>query len=75
MSQRNQAKIDALEIYNTALETYKKREFEKAKELFLSYIEKTQGDGPSQLYVERCDQYIQNPPPEDWDGVYTMTTK
>lgn len=75
MSHRNQAKIDILEDYNLALKTYKNREFEKAKVLFQTIVDKLGGDGPSQLYIERCDQYIKDPPPENWDGVYTMTTK
>ena len=32
-------------------------------------------DGPSKVYYERCKYYIDNPPPEDWDGVFVMTTK
>jgi hypothetical protein len=32
-------------------------------------------DGPAKLYLERCDTLSKNPPPEGWDGVYTMTTK
>jgi hypothetical protein len=25
--------------------------------------------------VERCQDYLSEPPPEDWDGVFTMKTK
>jgi hypothetical protein len=32
-------------------------------------------DGPSQLYLERCREFKNNPPDEDWDGVYVMHTK
>jgi hypothetical protein len=32
-------------------------------------------DGPCQLYVERCDEFIKDPPPADWDGVFVMTHK
>ena len=28
-----------------------------------------------QLYLERIAHYIAEPPPADWDGVYTFTTK
>ena len=27
------------------------------------------------LYKERIDEYRQNPPPEDWDGVFVATSK
>jgi len=32
-------------------------------------------DGPSQAYLERCRDFKQSPPPENWDGVYVMKTK
>jgi hypothetical protein len=32
-------------------------------------------DGPSKEYAKRCRDLIENPPPEDWDGVFTMTHK
>ena len=28
------------------------------------------GDGPSEMYVERCNMFIDEPPPDDWDGVW-----
>jgi adenylate cyclase len=33
------------------------------------------GDLTSEVYIERCDVFLQTPPPADWDGVYEMTTK
>ena len=33
------------------------------------------GDGPSQALKERSEKYLETPPPEDWGGVYTMTSK
>ena len=32
-------------------------------------------DGPSQLYLERALYYQDNPPGDDWDGVWTLTEK
>lgn len=32
-------------------------------------------DTSSGLLIERCQFYKQNPPPANWDGVYTRTTK
>ena len=75
MSKRNSLKLDMLDVYNEALVAYKKREFEAALQLFEKVVAHTSGDGPSELYIARCKAYIEEPPPEDWDGVYTMTTK
>ena len=30
---------------------------------------------PSLIYIDRCNQFKENPPPEDWDGVFTLTSK
>jgi adenylate cyclase len=27
------------------------------------------------IYLERINQFIQTPPPSDWDGVFTLLTK
>jgi adenylate cyclase len=32
-------------------------------------------DGPAELYRERCRKYREDPPPENWGGVYVMTSK
>lgn len=70
------AKMTAvLENYNTGLELYKAKKFVEAKSFFQKALESIPEDGPSKLYVERCDQLIATPPPDNWDGVFTMTTK
>ena len=30
---------------------------------------------PSAVYIERCNMFKENPPGENWDGVWTMTAK
>lgn len=64
-----------LELYNRGLELYKARQFAEAKTWFAKALELKPDDGPSRLYLERCGHLIENPPPPDWDGVFTMTTK
>jgi len=64
-----------LKYYNEALIQYKKRQFEAALKLFKQALEAKPDDGPSKLYIERCQHFMESPPPEDWDGVFTMTTK
>lgn len=54
---------------------YKLMDFTAACKAFTRALEIDPGDGPSKLYLERCEYYRDNPPPEDWDGVFTMTTK
>jgi adenylate cyclase len=62
-------------VFETFLEEYRKRNWEKAREILRSLLERFPHDGPAKLYLERCATLSQNPPPADWDGVYTFTTK
>ena len=68
-------KMDMLNFYNQGLDLYRGRKFQEAKEKFKKCLELVPGDGPSEIYIERCDHFITNPPPQNWDGVFVMTTK
>lgn len=64
-----------LEHYNRGLQCYKSHQFTEALREFKKSLDLLPGDGPSAMYIERCEAFIKNPPPADWDGVFTMTTK
>lgn len=68
-------KLKKLTHYFNGLEQYKKREFSLAKEEFEKSLKILIDDQPSQEYLDRSNFYINNTPPEDWDGVFVMTTK
>jgi adenylate cyclase len=65
----------AVERYLTGLEAYRRREWTKAIEAFEQALAIRPDDGPSLTYIGRCKQYLESPPPDDWDGAYVMTTK
>lgn len=64
-----------LNLYNKGLQLYKERKFVEAKKSFNEALQVKPDDGPSKLYIGRCDAFIADPPPEDWDGVFVMKTK
>jgi adenylate cyclase len=65
-----------LDHYNRAVVLYQARQFEAAAELFNKALAVTQGaDGPSAVYVERCQELATEPPAADWDLVYVMKHK
>lgn len=64
-----------LDYYNKGLQFYKERKFQEALMQFKSALELKPDDGPSKLYHDRCEILKKDPPPADWDGVFTMTTK
>ena len=64
-----------VEMFGKAVEAYKQRQWTQAVALFQEILAIEPNDGPSKLYIDRCAEYAQNPPPDDWDGVFVMTTK
>ena len=68
-------KQDMLKYYNLGLAAYKQRKWDDAIKAFELALNVQPDDGPSSLYLERAQHYKASPPPEDWDGVFIMTTK
>ncbi len=64
-----------LERYEFALQLFREQQFGDALDLFHDILGLDPDDGPSIVYQERCYEYLKNPPPEDWDGVFVMQTK
>ena len=69
-----------LPAYHEALDLYKNQEWAKAIDAFKASDELEEMFGgrktnPSRIYIPRCEHYQENPPGEDWDGVWTLTSK
>jgi adenylate cyclase len=56
-----------------AFNAYHEKNFEQASLLYGSLPQAYEGF--KMLFIERCSAYISTPPPEDWDGVFTLTHK
>lgn len=69
------ANDELLRRFRGALTLFRTRKFGDAKSLFTGILESYPDDGPSRLYIKRCDEYMESPPPDDWDGVYVAKTK
>jgi len=64
----------ATEAFTKALGHYANREFQEATEIFQGL----NAAAPSQLYslyLDRLAHFTLNPPPDNWDGAFTFTTK
>ncbi|HVO37803.1 MAG TPA: tetratricopeptide repeat protein [Spirochaetia bacterium] len=70
-----EAKKKTLEAFAEGRKLYKLMKFPEALAAFERALAVDPNDGPSKEYKKRCLDLIANPPPEDWDGVYVMTTK
>ena len=71
----SEQKKTVLEWFARGRKFYKLMRFAEAKQCFARALKADQSDGPSRVYYKRCDQFIKNPPPDDWDGVEVMTSK
>jgi class 3 adenylate cyclase/CHASE2 domain-containing sensor protein len=64
-----------IENFNKGMECYLKQDWKNGISYFESALAIDPEDSPSKVYVERCKEFMVNPPPLDWDGVYVMKTK
>lgn len=64
-----------VEHYSRGLEAYNLRQWKRGIGEFQLALDIKPDDGPSLTYIKRCREYLESPPPDDWDGVYAMTTK
>lgn len=67
--------LQCMRFFEEGLTAYRAMQWDVAIEQFKSVLNLNLEDAPSHLYIERCQAYQQAPPPENWDGVYTMKTK
>jgi len=61
--------------YNKSFELYQEKKFETAVMLLGPIHEKYPQDKPIKRIMEICEEFIKNPPPENWDGVFIHTAK
>ena len=84
MADLGQETQDCLDCFRQGIDKYLLQDwdgalkmFEKAKELEPNKPGVSPGvkDNPSMILIDRCKVMKENPPGDDWDGVYVMTSK
>ena len=68
-------RTDVLQAFGAGLSQYRRREWVAAERCFRQALAANPADGPSKIYLERCAIYRDAPPPDDWDGAWTMQGK
>ena len=72
----NYAQLAAIiELHEAGISAYRLRQWDKAEAAFARVLAIDPGDGPAKIYRDRVRRYTKTPPPEDWDGVWTMAEK
>ncbi len=64
-----------IDQFNAALALYRDRKWREAQEHFSAISRQVPGDEPCKIYIERCEYFAANPPPDDWDGVFNRDEK
>lgn len=69
------ALADMMVEFEKAHSRYRALDFEQAINGYKKCLELVPDDGPSRVFLNRCESYLTSPPPQDWDGVFTLTEK
>jgi adenylate cyclase len=64
-----------LQTYRLAMDQYRAQRFKEAIQAFQDAAAYQPDDKPCAMYIERARHYIEAPPGEAWDGVWTLTDK
>jgi adenylate cyclase len=72
----SEQKQKAIEHYHKGREFYLQRKFRQAMNEFALILEELDAkDKAAELQLDRSQHFVKNPPPDEWDGVWTMTEK
>ncbi len=66
---------ESLELFEEGLSAFEAREWERARELFVTVRRIYPTDGPAELFITRCDSFIERGVRDSWDGVISLTEK
>lgn len=67
--------MEVLTSFRYGLRCYRERRWDEAIKSFSEAIAFNPSDFGSQMYLSRCELLKSSPPPDDWDGVWVMTSK
>lgn len=62
-------------LFEAGLQSYRKKNFVEAQTKMVQILQIAPNDGPAVTFMERCEYYSENPPPENWDGIWVMKSK
>lgn len=68
-------KPEWVHAYRKGILHYQQREWDAALDCFRQALRLNPQDGPSRIYQLRCQEFRQNPPPDNWDGVFRLRSK
>ena len=67
--------LEHCRLTEAAFAAYRSRDWPRAIHLYEQVAAQAPEDRIPAIFLERCRDYLSNPPPADWSGVYEMKTK
>jgi len=74
-SEIDEEKTRIIKLFEVGILAYRSRQWDAAISSFEHVLQLSPGDKPAEVYIQRCREYQQEAPAEDWNGVYTLSTK
>jgi adenylate cyclase len=66
---------DWLQLFAAGRAAYRDGLWQAASNYFQEALRRKEDDGPAQLFLRRCQEFIKNPPPPNWQGVFILERK
>ena len=70
----DELQTETVRLFESALAFFEKRDWKNAAKGFMQTLVYNPGDGPSMIFLDRCELY-QKKPKRNWDGVYNLDEK
>jgi adenylate cyclase len=61
-----------ISTFHQGLEHFENRQWKAAKESFSECLRSDPADGPSKVFLQRCQDFEEKEPHSDWDGVFDI---
>jgi adenylate cyclase len=71
----SEQKQRVIEHYHKGRELYLNRDFAFAIGEFAQVLKFDPNDKPADMHLARCQHWLKTPPPDNWDGAWTLTEK
>lgn len=67
--------MEVMGQFKEGVQLYRRQQWQSAVAAFKKQLKLNPNDKIADVYIERCLHLEQNPPGDDWDGVWRMTSK
>ena len=73
--QADEKLVEAVDLFHKGLFHFENKDWKDAHALFKQVLELIPEDGPSGIYLKRCEEHQRKAPPANWDGVFNLKNK